>query len=98
MTIETFDVGIVKTSLMVTCVAAGANLRLLRKWAGRAGDHTDPLAGAWARSGRPASRPGQREVPAIWPGGQDHGEFRTSTAPSFVRIPWLAWGAPDESP
>ena len=39
----TFVVGIVKTSLMVGCVAAAANLRTLRAWAARTGDHTDPL-------------------------------------------------------
>lgn len=39
----TFIVGIVKTSLMVACVTAAANLRLLRKWAVRVCDHTDPL-------------------------------------------------------
>ncbi len=39
----TFVVGIVKTSLMVGCVAAAANLRTLRAWAARTGDHRDPL-------------------------------------------------------
>ncbi|MDX6244516.1 MAG: hypothetical protein QOE76_2239 [Frankiales bacterium] len=39
----TFVTGIVKTSLMVACVTVAANLRLLRKWATRVGDHTDPL-------------------------------------------------------
>jgi hypothetical protein len=39
----TFVVGIVKTSLMVGCVAAAANLRTLRAWSARTGDHTDPL-------------------------------------------------------
>ena len=34
---------IVKTSLMVACVTVAANLRLLRKWADRVGDHSDPL-------------------------------------------------------
>lgn len=52
MTIETFDVGIVKHSLMVTCVTAAANLRLLRKWAGRVGDHTGRVRAGRVRAGR----------------------------------------------
>lgn len=40
----TFVTGLVKTSLMVACVTAASNLRLVRKWAERAGDFTDPLS------------------------------------------------------
>lgn len=36
-------VGLVKTSLMLGCAAVAMNLRLLRAWAQRTGDHTDPL-------------------------------------------------------
>jgi hypothetical protein len=36
-------VGIVKTSLMIVIAQAAANLRLLRAWADRTGDHTDEL-------------------------------------------------------
>jgi hypothetical protein len=36
-------VGIVKTSLMLVIAQAAANLRLLRVWARRTGDYTDPL-------------------------------------------------------
>lgn len=36
-------VGIVKTSLMIVIAQAAANLRLLRSWAQRTGDLTDPL-------------------------------------------------------
>lgn len=39
----TFVTGIVKISLMVACVTVAANLRLLRKWADRVGDHSDPV-------------------------------------------------------
>jgi hypothetical protein len=39
----TFVTGIVKTSLMVACVTVAANLRILRKWADRVGDHPAPL-------------------------------------------------------
>ena len=36
--------GIVKTSIMLAAAAAAANLRLLRAWAAKTGDITDPLA------------------------------------------------------
>lgn len=36
-------VGLVKTSLMLVIAQAAANLRLLRAWAARTGDRTDPL-------------------------------------------------------
>lgn len=36
-------VGLVKTSILASCVAAATNIRLLRSWAESAGDHDDPL-------------------------------------------------------
>lgn len=39
----TFVTGLLKTGLMVACSTAVANLRLLRVWAARVGDHADPL-------------------------------------------------------
>ena len=39
-----FVVGLVKTSPMLVCAVAAANLRLLRVWAARVGDFTDPLS------------------------------------------------------
>lgn len=36
-------VGLVKTTIMLAALAAASNLRLLRKWAARVGDHTDPV-------------------------------------------------------
>ena len=39
-----YVVGLVKTSLMLVCAVAAANLRLLRVWAARVGDFTDPLS------------------------------------------------------
>ncbi len=38
-----YVVGIVKTSIMLACVAFATNLRLLRSWSERTGDVTDPL-------------------------------------------------------
>ena len=36
--------GIVKTSIMVACAVTATNIALLRAWAARSGDVTNPLA------------------------------------------------------
>ena len=38
-----YVVGLVKTGIMIACVAFATNMRLLRRWSERTGDITDPL-------------------------------------------------------